>query len=73
MDLLDARALRCPQPLLELKGWLKRAQDGQRLRLLLADAGSQQDIPAYLERIGQGVEVVTQAPHRLELIVTKHP
>ncbi|WMC09671.1 sulfurtransferase TusA family protein [Oceanimonas pelagia] len=73
MDQLDASRLRCPQPLLELKLWLRSAEDGQRLRLVLADAGSRRDIPAYLERIGQGVEVVAQQAHRLELIVTKHP
>ncbi|AEY01037.1 SirA family protein [Oceanimonas sp. GK1] len=73
MDLLDASALRCPLPLLELKLWLKSADSGRRLRLVLADPGSRQDIPAYLERIGQGVEVVKEDTHRLELIVTKHP
>ncbi|MDP5292711.1 sulfurtransferase TusA family protein [Oceanimonas sp. CHS3-5] len=73
MDQLDASALRCPLPLLELKLWLKAAGNGQRLRLVLTDPGSRQDIPAYLERIGQGLEVVENNNHRLELIVTKHP
>lgn len=73
MDQLDVSALRCPLPLLEVKLWLKSAEDGRRLWLVLADPGSRQDIPAYLERIGQGVEVVKETSHRLELIVTKHP
>ncbi|WP_240919725.1 sulfurtransferase TusA family protein [Oceanimonas sp. MB9] len=72
MDRLDAGALRCPQPLLELKLWLKSAGARQRLWLRLTDTGSRRDIPAYLVRTGQGVEVVTDCPEQLVLIVTKH-
>ncbi|OYD26398.1 SirA family protein [Oceanimonas baumannii] len=72
MEQLDASHLRCPQPLLEVKLWLKSATCGQQLCLVLADPGSQRDIPAYLKRIGHGVTVVTQTSHRLELIITKH-
>ena len=73
MDRLDASTLRCPLPLVRVKLWLKAARTGQQLWLRLSDPGSRQDLPGYLERAGQGVEVVADHPDRLELIITKHP
>lgn len=73
MDTLDARALRCPLPLLRVKLWLRAAKAGQALRLWLADPGSRRDIPAYVSGIGHRVEVVADEPGRLELIITKAP
>ncbi|MBO1518892.1 sulfurtransferase TusA family protein [Oceanisphaera pacifica] len=73
MDTLDASALRCPLPLLQVKLWLKTATDGQELQLLVSDAGSRQDIPAYLLRMGHGVSVVSDTPSVLTLTITKAP
>ncbi|MBL1378688.1 sulfurtransferase TusA family protein [Zobellella iuensis] len=73
MDKLDASALRCPLPLIRVKLWLRAAQDGERLRVLLRDPGSRQDIPAYVSGIGHPVEVVIDDAERLELIITKAP
>ena len=71
MEQLDVSHLRCPQPLLEVKLWLKQAQCGQQLELVLADTGSRRDIPAYLERVGHSVKTVSHSSHRLRLIITK--
>ncbi|WP_445397522.1 sulfurtransferase TusA family protein [Zobellella sp. An-6] len=73
MDTLDARALRCPLPLLRVKLWLRAAAAGQRLRLWLADPGSRRDIPAFVARAGHRVEVVADDAERLELVITKAP
>ncbi|ART81029.1 sulfurtransferase TusA family protein [Oceanisphaera avium] len=71
MDILDARELRCPLPLLQLKLWLKTATPGQQLRLCITDAGSRQDIPVYLSRMGHSVLIQNDDPHALTLLITK--
>ena len=47
---LDLTPWRCPEPLIRLKLWLRGAQAGQSLLILLKDPGSRQDIPAWLLR-----------------------
>lgn len=44
---VDARALRCPMPLLKLKQALHGVETGQVVELLATDAGSWRDIPVY--------------------------
>ncbi|GAA3699110.1 sulfurtransferase TusA family protein [Oceanisphaera sediminis] len=71
MEILDASAWRCPLPLLRVKLWLKAAEAGQQLRLLLRDSGSRQDIPAYVSRMGHAVEVLADDGEMLILMITK--
>ena len=52
MEVLDLTPWRCPEPLIRLKLWLREAKSGQTVTIRLADAGSRQDIPAYLQRQG---------------------
>lgn len=54
---LDLTPWRCPEPLVRLKLWLRDAQPGQSLQILLKDAGSRQDIPAWLLRQGHRVQL----------------
>ena len=61
MEVLDLTPWRCPEPLIRLKLWLREAQSGQTVTIRLADAGSRQDIPAYLHRQGHHVEVQQEA------------
>ncbi|WP_440904693.1 sulfurtransferase TusA family protein [Catenovulum sp. SX2] len=46
---IDCRDMRCPMPLLTLKLSLKKAQQGMQIQLLLRDAASVKDIPAWLK------------------------
>ncbi|MFD1007613.1 MULTISPECIES: sulfurtransferase TusA family protein [Oceanisphaera] len=73
METLDASAWRCPVPLLQVKLWLKEAQGGQQLQLVMTDAGSRQDIPAYLLRMGHSITVASENANMLTLIITKAP
>lgn len=73
MDQLDARAKRCPLPLIEVKLWLRQAYSGQSLTVWLSDPGSRQDIPAYARRAGHTVVVAEDTPAHLELVITKAP
>ncbi|WP_227096283.1 sulfurtransferase TusA family protein [Aeromonas veronii] len=67
MEVLDLTPWRCPEPLIRLKLWLREAQSGQTVTIRLADAGSRQDIPAYLHRHGHHVEVQQQPDNTLSL------
>ena len=67
MEVLDLTPWRCPEPLIRLKLWLREAQSGQTVTIRLADAGSRQDIPAYLQRQGHHVEMQQQPDNTLSL------
>ena len=71
METLDAKAWRCPLPLLKVKMWLKTAHSGQQLQLSIADAGSRQDIPRYLLRMGHTVTELSDEAGVLILLITK--
>ncbi|MFC5707857.1 sulfurtransferase TusA family protein [Aeromonas eucrenophila] len=64
---LDLTPWRCPEPLIRLKLWLRGAQRGQSLLILLGDAGSRQDIPAWLRRQGHQVLPLQESDGRLAL------
>ncbi|WP_310597398.1 sulfurtransferase TusA family protein [Aeromonas aquatica] len=64
---LDLTPWRCPEPLIRLKLWLRGAQAGQSLLILLGDAGSRQDIPAWLRRQGHQVSLQQESDSRLVL------
>jgi len=44
---LDASGLNCPLPVLKARKALSEMSAGQRLRLIVTDAGAAQDIPAF--------------------------
>ncbi|ELC7282726.1 sulfurtransferase TusA family protein [Aeromonas veronii] len=67
MEYLDLTPWRCPEPLIRLKLWLREAKTGQTVTIRLADAGSRQDIPAYLQRLGHRVILTPEPDHTLSL------
>ena len=46
-ELIDARGLVCPMPLLKAKQALSKLQVGQRIKLLATDPGSVKDIRSF--------------------------
>lgn len=49
-DVLDARGLPCPLPLLKAKQALSRLAPGQLLEVMATDAGSWQDFETFIEQ-----------------------
>ncbi|SMF43483.1 TusA-related sulfurtransferase [Alteromonadaceae bacterium Bs31] len=45
---IDASGLACPLPLLKAKQGLSRLKQGECLRLLATDPGSERDVQAYI-------------------------
>ncbi|PAT34211.1 hypothetical protein CK625_13010 [Vandammella animalimorsus] len=52
---VDAKGLRCPQPILRAKRALATLQSGQRLRVLATDSGSLQDFAAFARQTGNAL------------------
>ncbi|MEI4971506.1 sulfurtransferase TusA family protein, partial [Aeromonas caviae] len=69
MEQLDLTPWRCPEPLIRLKLWLRQARLGQSVCIQLGDAGSRQDIPAYLRRQGHHVQTLEESAARLSLLL----
>lgn len=69
MEQLDLTRWRCPEPLIQLKLWLRQAQTGQSLCIMLADSGSRRDIPTYLQRQGHRIVAQQESEARLALQV----
>jgi tRNA 2-thiouridine synthesizing protein A len=51
-EVLDARGLSCPMPMLKTKKTLQGMQSGQVLEVLGTDPGSKNDIPAFCKKNG---------------------
>jgi tRNA 2-thiouridine synthesizing protein A len=51
-EVLDARGLSCPMPMLKTKKKLQGMQSGQVLEVLGTDPGSKNDIPAFCKKNG---------------------
>jgi tRNA 2-thiouridine synthesizing protein A len=51
-QVLDAKGLNCPMPVLKTKKALDGIQTGEVLEVVATDPGSKSDIPALLKRLG---------------------
>ncbi len=54
-QLLDARGLLCPMPVVKTAKQMKTLEPGRVLKLLTTDRGSLADIPAWAEQTGNEV------------------
>lgn len=71
MQQLDLSVYICPLPLLKVKRWLKQAELGTEVIVLLTDPGSRQDIPKFLISLGQTVVELDNSALMLRIKVTK--
>jgi tRNA 2-thiouridine synthesizing protein A len=51
-NVVDARGVSCPGPLLEAKKGMGHVQVGQILEILSNDPGSKDDIPKWAKKVG---------------------
>jgi tRNA 2-thiouridine synthesizing protein A len=51
-QVLDAKGLNCPMPVIKTKKALNDIQEGQVLKVVSTDPGSNSDIPALVKRLG---------------------
>jgi tRNA 2-thiouridine synthesizing protein A len=51
-EILDARGLSCPMPILKTKKAMEKLSAGQILEILGTDPGTRNDLPAWAKRTG---------------------
>lgn len=51
-EVLDAKGLSCPMPLLKTKKAISKLQSGQILEVLGTDPGSKNDLPGWCQKEG---------------------
>jgi tRNA 2-thiouridine synthesizing protein A len=51
-EVLDARGLMCPMPIVKLAKKIKEMKVGDVLELIADDVGSKEDVPAWCKRTG---------------------
>ncbi|MCL1048156.1 sulfurtransferase TusA family protein [Shewanella abyssi] len=71
MNIIDLTAFRCPLPLVKVKLALKQLNSGQKVRVLLSDPGSKQDVPRFLKKVGYHHEIFKLDEYILALEITK--
>jgi tRNA 2-thiouridine synthesizing protein A len=52
VEILDAKGLMCPMPIVQLAKKFKTMKVGDELELIADDVGSKEDVPAWCERTG---------------------
>jgi tRNA 2-thiouridine synthesizing protein A len=68
---IDARAMPCPGPLMNLIGAIRQGQVGQVFEVLSSDEGSKTDIPAWLAKARHELVEVAQEDGYARFIVRK--
>ncbi|MDO7597215.1 MAG: sulfurtransferase TusA family protein [Pseudomonadota bacterium] len=70
---LDTSGLNCPLPVLKARKALSEMNAGQRLRLIVTDAGANQDIPAFSKMTGNPLIQTDEQNGKLHFIIEKGP
>jgi tRNA 2-thiouridine synthesizing protein A len=68
---IDARAMPCPGPLMNLIGAIRQGQVGQVFEVLSSDEGSKTDIPAWVAKARHELVEVAQEDGYARFIVRK--
>lgn len=70
-DMLDARGMACPQPILKLAEAMKELKGGQLLKVLADDPGALEDIPVWCKRTGNQMISITEEGGTITAFVRK--
>jgi tRNA 2-thiouridine synthesizing protein A len=70
-DLLDARGMACPQPILKLTEAMKELKGGQMLKVLADDPGALEDIPVWCKRTGNHMISITEESGIITVFIRK--
>lgn len=68
---LDTSGLNCPLPVLKARKALSEMSVGQRLHLIVTDAGATQDIPAFSNMTGNPLLESSEKDGKLHFILEK--
>jgi len=70
-EVLDARGMACPQPILKLAEAMKELKGGQLLKVLADDPGALEDIPVWCRRTGNHMISITEEGGTIVVFIRK--
>jgi tRNA 2-thiouridine synthesizing protein A len=70
-EVVDARGMPCPGPLISLITALKGVQIGDEVEVLSSDRGSNKDIPTWLNKAGHELVAVEELPDHCRFVAKK--
>lgn len=70
-QVLDARGLNCPLPILRCKKGLAEISGGQVLKVLTTDSGSVKDFQAFCKQTGHALLSLEQIEHEYVFFIRK--
>jgi tRNA 2-thiouridine synthesizing protein A len=70
-NVMDARGLTCPEPVLRTKKALRELEPGQTLTVMATDVASKTDIPALLHRLGDELVELREADGEITFLIRK--
>lgn len=70
-ELIDARGLNCPMPLLKARKALAGKRAGERIEVLATDAGAEADFKAYCEHSGHRLITIKKSGDEYSIVVER--
>ena len=70
-QVLDARGLNCPLPILRTKKALNALQSGETVKVVSTDPGSMKDMTSFCEQTGNSLLSSQQAGSDYEFVIRK--
>lgn len=68
---VDARGLRCPEPVMMLHACIRRMAAGEVVRVVATDPSTTRDIPKFCEHLGHALLSESQAQGEYVYLVRK--
>lgn len=69
MDVVDARGLLCPLPVVRTQDRVRELAHGSSLKILATDPGVLEDIPAWCRIHGHHVRSVSETNNTFEIVI----
>ncbi len=70
---VDARALQCPGPILQLRAEIDKMAEGETVKIMAADPGFPADVKAWCENTGHRLVELVPVDGHCEAIIEKQP
>lgn len=71
LPLLDARGLRCPEPVMLLHNRMNQLKAGERIRLLVNDPASKRDVIRFCNFLGHQLLQQEHSEDEFEFVIEK--
>ena len=71
MDIVDARGLLCPLPVVRVQNHMRKLPSGATLKVLATDPGAKEDIPAWCRIHGHQLLGIRTQDEIIEISIAK--